>query len=157
LLKSATAVNILYPLNCFIKKKLNFGVQKMKKVLISILAIVYLAVSSGVVVEMHYCMGKLAGIELYGGNDEKCGRCGMIEKKSGCCHDELKIYKLNDAHKNVTNATSFEAAWIAIVHHYDAYTFWLEPVHPAVMQTPVHAPPDIGNPPIHIANCVFRI
>jgi hypothetical protein len=130
----------------------------MKKVLIGILAILYLAVSSGVVMELHYCMGKLAGVELYGGHDDKCGRCGMTEKKkSGCCHDELKIYKLEDAHKNATNAISFDKAIVAIVHQYNNYAAWLQPAYPAFIQPPVHSPPDIGGPPINIANCVFRI
>ena len=79
----------------------------MKKFIIGILAVLYLAVSSGVVMEVHYCMGKIAGVEWYGGQNDKCGKCGMTEKKSGCCHDELKIYKLEDSHKNVTNAISF--------------------------------------------------
>jgi hypothetical protein len=129
----------------------------MKKVLTGILAVLYLAVSSGVVMELHYCMGKLAGVELYGGQDEKCGRCGMTEKNTGCCHDELKIYKLEDAHKNVTNAISFDEGQVAIVNQYTEPALWLQPLQPAGIQTPVHAPPDIGGPSINIANCVFRI
>ncbi len=129
----------------------------MKKILIGILAVLYLAVSSGVVMEAHYCMGELAGVELYGGHDDKCGKCGMTEKKNGCCHDELKIYKLDDSHKNVTNAICFDAGQVAIIHRADGYTLWLQPLLPASVQTPVHSPPDIGGPSINIANCVFRI
>jgi hypothetical protein len=129
----------------------------MKKFLIGILAVLYLTISSGVVMELHYCMGKLAGVELYGGHDDKCSRCGMTEKNTGCCHDELKIYKLEDAHKNVTNAISFDEGQVAIVNHYAAYTLWQHPLQPAGVQTPIHSPPDISGPSINIANCVFRI
>ncbi len=129
----------------------------MKKVLIGILAIVYLAVSSGVVMELHYCMGKLAGVELYGGKDDRCGRCGMTEKKGGCCHDELKIYKLEDAHKNVTNAFSFGEEKVAVISNYAVSPLWPEPLQAAALPAPVHSPPDIGGPSINITNCVFRI
>jgi hypothetical protein len=134
-----------------------FGKVKMKKIIVGILAVLYLAVSSGVVMELHYCMGKLAGVELYGGKDDKCGRCGMTEKKGGCCHDELKIYKLEDAHKNVTNAISFDGGQVAVIHNHADYTSWLQPLQPASIQTPVHSPPDIVGPSINITNCVFRI
>jgi hypothetical protein len=130
---------------------------KMKKIIVGILAVLYLTVSSGVVMELHYCMGKLAGVELYGGDDDKCSRCGMTEKNSGCCHDEFKIYKLEDAHKNVTNAISFYAGQVAIINNYVDYSLWLQPLRPASVQTPVHSPPDIGGPSVNIANCVFRI
>ena len=86
----------------------------MKKIYIGILAIVYMAVSSGIAMEIHYCMGEKAGVEFYGSGSDKCGKCGMKDTK-GCCHDEHKFYKLNDSHKTVSNDINFTPGEIAIV------------------------------------------
>jgi hypothetical protein len=128
----------------------------MKKVITGILAVLYLAVSSGIVMEVHYCMGKIAGVELYGSSDDTCGKCGMTEKKGGCCSDEFKIYKLEDAHKNVTNAISFFDGQAAVITTYADYN-WLQALQTAPLASPVHSPPDIGGPPLNIIYCTFRI
>ncbi|HEV8079370.1 MAG TPA: hypothetical protein VGP43_01560 [Chitinophagaceae bacterium] len=73
----------------------------MKKFLVTILAIVYLGVSSGVAMTIHYCMGKVSSVELLTHND-KCSKCGM-KAGTGCCKDDFKIFKLNDAHKLISN------------------------------------------------------
>jgi len=88
----------------------------MKKVFLAILTMLYMTVASGIGVEIHYCMGKRAGVELYGPSpDTKCNKCGMKDKKTGCCHDQHKFYKLSDSHKNVTNTISLAGAGISVV------------------------------------------
>ncbi len=128
----------------------------MKKVLTAILALVYFAVSSGVVMEVHYCMGKVAGAELYTGDNDHCGKCGMKEKKGGCCQDEFKVYKLEDSHKNVTNNIQFgtDAAMVPQVFALDKQLLPVETISAGLNNyTP---PPDTG-PSLCILNCVFRI
>jgi hypothetical protein len=69
----------------------------MKKILVSILAIVYLAATAGATVHMHYCMGDLAGWSLINSNKNHCIYCGMEKKatgKNGCCKDEHKQFQL---------------------------------------------------------------
>lgn len=128
----------------------------MRKVLTAILALVYFAVSSGVVMEVHYCMGKVAGAELFMGDNDHCGKCGMKEKKGGCCQDEFKVYKLEDAHKNVTNNLQFGTEAAMVPQVFAAY----EPVLPLeTVSTELKnytPPPDTG-PSLCIMNCVFRI
>lgn len=63
----------------------------MKKFLVTILAIIYLAASAGATVHLHYCMGKLVDSSLVQNENRTCGNCGM--EKSGstdndCCKDE---------------------------------------------------------------------
>ena len=63
----------------------------MKRILVSILAIVYLAATAGATVHMHYCMGDLAGWSLLDSKKDECTFCGMEKKDSGnngCCEDE---------------------------------------------------------------------
>ena len=128
----------------------------MKKIYIGILAIVYMAVSSGIAVELHYCMGSKAGMELYGSANDKCGKCGMTEKKTGCCHDEFKFYKLNDSYKNVSNDISFTAPEFAVINHYSIYN-WQLPLNASLASINNHSPPDYAKPDVCIMNCVFRI
>ncbi len=130
--------------------------MQMKKIYIGILAIVYMAVSSGIAVELHYCMGSKAGIELYGSSTDKCGKCGMTEKKTGCCHDEFKFYKLTDSYKTVSNEIIFTAASVAVVSDYNIYN-WQMPDNTAISAVNNHSPPDYTKPDICIMNGVFRI
>ena len=67
----------------------------MKKIVTGIALICYLAVSSGVVINYHYCMNRLASTQLFAAAKPVCGKCGMHTKESnGCCHDEEKVIKL---------------------------------------------------------------
>lgn len=129
----------------------------MKKLLLSILTFIYMAVSSGIAMEIHYCMGKEAGVDYYNYEDKKkCGKCGMKEKKGGCCSDEHRFYKLEDSHKQVSNDISFYAGDIAIAEPVTSY----DPVLPAAAEyltVPIHGPPDIHGPSLRVLNCIFRI
>ena len=63
-----------------------------------------MTVSSGIAMEIHYCMGKKRELIFTKLTDDKCGRCGMKEQnKKGCCSDEHKFYKLDDSHQKAIN------------------------------------------------------
>ena len=129
----------------------------MKKIFVGILTMMYMTVSSGIAMEIHYCMGKKAGVDFYGSTNDKCGRCGMKEKNmAGCCHDEHKFYKLSDSHKNVTNNISFNAGETAIVTEYPVYT-WQLPAEKVVAMVNNHSPPGNTGPSVCILNCIFRL
>jgi len=67
----------------------------MKKIIAAILSIIYLTVSSGFAMNIHYCMGHVSSVDYTYSNNKKCGHCGM-ENKKGCCHSEFKVVKLTD-------------------------------------------------------------
>ena len=115
-----------------------------------------MAVSSGIAMELHYCMGDKAGIEFYGSENEACGKCGMTEKDNGCCHDEFKFYKIHDSHKTASNDISFTAPQFAVVTEYNIYN-WQMPVNSALQAINNHSPPGYTKPDVCIMNCVFRI
>ncbi len=74
----------------------------MKRFIVSILAILYMASSSGAVVHLHYCMGRLieASIGDNGKDNHDCSHCGMKKKSNGgCCKDEQKVFKVDNAHQ----------------------------------------------------------
>ena len=77
----------------------------MKKFLALILSVIYLTASSGVILHVHYCKGKLSSVTVQNLKDNLC-KCGMKAEKSTCCHSEIKIVKLNNVHKeSVANYT----------------------------------------------------
>lgn len=128
----------------------------MKKIYIGILAVVYMGISSGIAMEIHYCMGKKAGVGFYGSSSDKCGKCGMKDTKTGCCHDEHKFYKLNDSHKTVSNDINFSTGELAIVNDHYLYD-WQMPVNIALTAVNNNSPPDHTEPSACILNCVFRL
>ncbi|BAV09774.1 hypothetical protein SAMN05421788_1011207 [Filimonas lacunae] len=131
----------------------------MKKLVVAILAVLYLGVSSGATLHLHFCMGKLLGVSLVDNDSHKCGKCGM--KKSAapgksCCKDEHKLVKLEKDH---TASAFIELMQAPVVY---------QPVHQyhagitAIAEQPVlfpspHSPPLASEVPLFVRNCVFRI
>ena len=69
----------------------------MKKFIVSLLALVYLAATAGATVTMHFCMGDLTGWSLSQSTADHCTVCGMKKtatSKNGCCKDEHTKVKL---------------------------------------------------------------
>ena len=54
----------------------------MRKWFLLLIGFCYLASSSGVAVQWHYCMGKLRSVDVgFSSHEESCSKCGM--KKEG--------------------------------------------------------------------------
>jgi len=138
---------------------MRFTFATVKRILTILLAFVYLLVSSGLIKELHHCMGKLAGssVSFFGKQqNDKCDNCGMEDKRSDCCKDEVKLVKIQDSHKQVS------ADYTAV-----------PPIAEAEISSPFlafdifnnsrdivssgHHPPAISQPPRCVLHCVFRI
>ncbi|MDX2048044.1 MAG: hypothetical protein SFU87_14735 [Chitinophagaceae bacterium] len=76
----------------------------MKKIAVIFLLLVYGPGAIGATVHLHYCMNDFVGWSLWHGDDDKCGKCGMKEKKDGCCKDEHKQVKLKAEHQKSTDS-----------------------------------------------------
>lgn len=128
----------------------------MKKGIAAILLTLYFVFSSGVVINLHYCMNRLDSARLGVSSTEMCSKCGMpTTDLNGCCHNEVKIIKLQDDQQAATLHFKF-----------------LKPIAEAV-STPVLPDQFIldtynkfssttHSPPWHqqdkyLINCVFRI
>lgn len=77
----------------------------MKKILAIAVAFMYLAITSGVVLEIHYCMNRQVGASVQFAevaSNNTCAVCGMQNASNKCCHNELKFIKLQDVHQLVT-------------------------------------------------------
>lgn len=117
---------------------------------------IYMVLACGLATEIHYCMGKRAGMELYGSENKQCGKCGMMEDKTGCCHDEHQFYKIDDSHKTVNNDVDVSAPFALIENSYPAFN-WQMPAGDAAFIINNHSPPEYSGPSHCILNCVFRI
>jgi uncharacterized protein YraI len=130
----------------------------MQKFITAITAIVYLLLTTGVAVNVHYCMGRVDGIQFSSSASDVCGRCGMhTDDSGGCCKDEHYFHKVDD----VQNGT---------VQEEYSYTppFITQPIAWQVIATPHYsdAPAylyfnDTSPPPLLkdrcVMNGVFRI
>lgn len=68
----------------------------MKKLAAIFIALLYVAITSGFTVNVHYCMGKLAGVKLQAHAEKHCDKCGKAGK---CCKDEIKFCKADFSHE----------------------------------------------------------
>lgn len=131
----------------------------MKKLSVILVATLYFAVSSGMIVNMHYCMNRFTSADFSLSADKnQCGQCGMNKATSqGCCHDEVKLIKLQDD-QNRSSLLSFDFASLplpAIVPSRFLVTSFIngdETIH-----HPVYSPPLISQQDAHLQNGVFRI
>jgi hypothetical protein len=130
----------------------------MKRLLVTILAMLYLCTSTGATIHLHYCMGKLVSMKLWHSDTGKCGNCGMKKNKAfakKCCKDEHKLIKLDKDHKKATeNALQFTHMVASVPAAYFEFPKVYIPCT-AEEQPVSHAPPKSNR--LHILHCTFRI
>lgn len=128
----------------------------MKKVIVSILAVLYLCSSVGATVHLHYCMEKLVNWSLTDKDSDQCDKCGM-QKDGGCCKDEHKFVKNSLDQKAAESAVQL----MQIIATATPATFnnISELYPPSITENyPIsHAPPIKSGVDILIRNCIFRI
>jgi len=111
-------------------------------------------------VNMHYCMGKLAGTSLVNNATAKCGKCGMdksTKKGKSCCHDSKKLVK-NVVDQNVANklfSIDHPLFFIATIRNCELISFALSTG--AELSNYSHAPPGQPAVPLYITDCSFLI
>ncbi|MCW3117311.1 MAG: hypothetical protein JWM28_1393 [Chitinophagaceae bacterium] len=131
----------------------------MKKVSVVILAILYFAISSGIIVNLHYCMNRFASADfsLVSGKFQ-CGECGMQKTKShGCCHDEIKLVKLQDDQNKssqVATGIAFLQAVAMTPSEFIVTSFYNAD---EINHHKEHSPPLLSRRDTYLQNCVFRI
>jgi hypothetical protein len=124
---------------------------------LSILTMMYMTVSSGIAMEIHYCMGEKAGVDFYQLSDEKCGKCGMKEQnKKGCCSDEHQFFKLEDSQKKSVVDYSFQIGETSTIPPYPTFDRQLAS-NVATAQPVGHSPPLYVELPARILHGVFRL
>ncbi len=132
----------------------------MKKIVVILLLVIYGSTSVGATIHMHYCMNEFIGWNLWHNDKEnECGKCGMKDKKGGCCKDEQKQLKLSaDQNHSQVNAFVFGQFFSPIRFlHYNSYYF-TQPTAVAVLFPANNALPNRWQKvPQYLSNCVFLI
>ncbi len=112
----------------------------------------------GATIHLHYCMNKFVGWSLLHSENEKCGKCGMTEKKGGCCKDEHKTIQLKTEHQKTTVAQFIFPTPDQIVPPTNYMDNDVASFQSIAIHFPVcHAPPDIGKQKLFVLYRVFRI
>ena len=115
--------------------------------------LIHTAAGSGTVMSMHYCMGSLASMQIGHEDELECAKCGM--KNSGCCHDDVKVVKIDNAQFVLANTDRFQS----LDHFFDTPVSFYPSCFSIVSNKIFTINPDESNegPPIFILNCNFRI
>ncbi len=130
----------------------------MKRILTSIIAMIYFVISSGLVMNIHYCMGKISSVDLSHNSAETCV-CGMsLKGTSGkdCCKTEIKMVKLEDNYKAAYAFYDFQAP-VTFLSRAISFFDAMDLRESAKGYTDSHGPPLISGQDTYLLNCVFRI
>src|SRR4030095_1842959 len=128
----------------------------MKKIIASFTVFVYFAFACGVVVNYHYCMDSYDSFRLYKAASDWCTKCGMHTKKHGCCHDEVKIVKIQDDYQTSSISFLLENSQPAIGTPSEFLSAILLNEDIALNKTD-HSPPLSLQRDVYLQNRVFRI
>lgn len=141
----------------FVFKAHGVSLMLMKTVLTTLLLSVYFIVSTGFVVNLHYCMDRYHSWELGTSEKEKCNTCGMKNSTTNdCCRDEVKLVKLQ---QNQVPAKALILHFALPELILNTSSFLLLPFQNI---SPASVFPDTGTPLLseqdtYLQNCVFRI
>ena len=140
-------------------KKTDYFYSSMKKLLILILAFLYLGTSIGATVNLHYCMGRLVKWDFahkqQQRNCEKCGMEKVRDKKTGCCEDK---YKLLQVEKDQKAENAYHAVAPLAVAAITTYPLITIPIGNSFCHTyPVCNAPPNNQVPLRIRYSIFRI
>lgn len=130
----------------------------MKKLIVSIIAVLYFTVTSGMVVNFHFCKGKLSSIDFNVSPNKSCA-CKVkskFNKNKSCCKSEYKVVKLNNLHNatysNIDCKRPFYLAQPAVAF----FQIITPKIATGVLVDNIVKPP-ISYQKAYIINCVFRI
>jgi hypothetical protein len=134
--------------------------SQMKKLIVAILAILYMGSTTGATIHMHYCMGKLVDKGLWHGKAKKCSLCKKQDKKKSCskscCKDSHKFIKLEKDQK--TGETAFQFVQQVAVLYSNHFAEVFQPFTVSLTQAyPVSNGPPPGKVHSYILHCTFRI
>ena len=129
----------------------------MRKVIASFAVVIYFTFACGVMINYHFCMDRYTSFSLYQSATNSCFTCGMQAKKHGCCHDEVKIVKLQNDYQNAASGFSLKNIHAPSTPSLSSYS--CQPLTAAYLPNSADHSPPLLLPAtgIYLQNCVFRI
>lgn len=116
--------------------------------------LIYITASSGVVLNVHYCMGKVSSVQVDNFSEKLC-KCGAAASEMNCCFSEFKVMKLEDSHKAAVIAQHIQLpvadlpTFISLID--------LSKTLPTIKEQPLVPHPPLSSQNIYLKNRVFRI
>jgi hypothetical protein len=101
-------------------------------------------------------MGRFSSAELYKQPAKSCSTCGMRVKNPKCCHDEVKLIKLQNVHQHSSLAYNHEVIQSSLIAAFCYFTTFLANEE-ATPNKITHSPPLISQQDTYLQNGVFRI
>jgi len=127
----------------------------MKRLLVCILAFLYFAMSSGFVLNVHYCKGKIKSVDVALVASQLC-ECK--KKTKTCCKTQQTVVKLSDKHQAAEKSAPCPIPKeVAIVPTIAFYTY-TEATHIARNTAPsCYVSPPLSHTQLYVQYCVYRI
>ncbi|MFM8806004.1 MAG: HYC_CC_PP family protein [Sphingomonadales bacterium] len=130
----------------------------MSRVLLSISMLGLVALSSGLTLNVHFCMNQVQTVSLFATDEHQCDSCGMQQEESGgCCHQERQLVKLvqdqcppHFLQFNIAPASAYVLPIQTILAAQEDRLL-------VFVGHQVLHPPDIVSTPLFLRNRVFRI
>ena len=101
-------------------------------------------------------MGHYASLHFYQQPPSSCTTCGMEIKNPRCCHDEVKIIKLDNLHQHSSLAYKFEDVHPFLSSICEFFTIRLLNDEAFVNQI-AQSPPLVSRQDTYLQNRVFKI
>lgn len=132
----------------------------MKKFLVTILTILYVAASVNAGVTLHYCCDRLSSVSVdFGQSVGKLAVCKMQHgyKRKNCCKDEFKQLKVSRA-QNVSSSVTLPAVHFVAISP-ASFPEIRTPDFPSVIRGnfSAHSPPLLSEIPAYLLHCTFLI
>jgi hypothetical protein len=125
----------------------------LKRLVIIVLAMLYLTTVSGFALNLHYCFNRLASVKV----DAPANSCVKLQSsKMKCCKDQKIEIKVKDAHQN--NSPLHWSKFFPIALPVSAFVILAPIVQDQVItNTTERGPPKAPGIPVFIKNLIFRI
>lgn len=128
----------------------------MKKIVLIILTLLYAVVSSGITLNLHYCMGRLTGVEW--GSASVCASCGQKKMASHCCSNETQYVKLAlDQDVSQATVTSLSPAVVELMPVFQTGLGEMLPEDILQPSAVFDSPPGQTGVPLFVHHCTFLI
>jgi len=128
----------------------------MKKLSAILLAFLYLTITSGFAVNVHYCMGEVSGINLVTFGEAFCNACGKKAAANSCCKTDVKFFKVKTSHTVADGTLKFNPLQLAA---FSPAGLWIKTPLFRSLYTVIraHAPPLPPDKPLYLLNKVFLV
>ena len=131
----------------------------MKKIIVYIVALLYLGLSTGATFQLHFCMGKLVGSSMWSAvKTDRCNKCGMAKNngKNKCCKDEHKTVIVKQDQN--TQKTAYQPVQLIALHPVHPVLDALEiPITTLSVKHPISNSPPGNQLSLYIHHCSFLI